>query len=578
MKKNTNNIIYIIIGIIIIILIYLAFFKKTVTGIVINKDFIKMYETYSEKLEVEVKPEGVDAVLVWTSSNPSVAMVDDTGLVKGISPGIAKIIVSTEDEEIVSSCIVSVLKKEVKEIILDNKEININVGEEANIKATINPSQFQNDPITWTSSDINIASVDENGKVTGISGGIAEIKAELLGGEATSLAYIGTKMTEIKFENNEVTIPKNKKQKLELIITPENAINEEITWESSDKDTVEIDNEGNITAIYEGVATITATTKYSNLKATCEVVVGKEQFEVVFKELEKKETKENGDKLGELPTMTKDTYKFLGWYTALNGGKKVTENTIVESDMTLYPHWEKLYIIALDASYNSYQTAVMSDTPTLKYRIIRYNNSDVVLIWVADAAKQLKLGLASGDAVGVGPAPNILASVPGNKTLVAVNGGLFSGVEPVSKVVIQDGRVVRNKGNAGACMGITNKGDLVDCTHRSANDILSMGVLNNFSISHSIQPTVGDGTKVSALRTQICQVDKNNFVMVSTSSMRTSEAAKIAYGFSGNKCSTVFNLDGGGSRKLYYRSPGGSLTNRYDTGRAITDMLIFAEQ
>ena len=363
---------------------------------------------------------------------------------------------------------------------------------------------------------------------------------------------------------------------MELILNPEDAINEPIIWESSNSTIFEVDNDGNIKGINEGTATITATTKYSGLKITNTIEVEKEKFEIVFKDINKTEIRESGQVMGTLPTITKETYKFLGWYTALTGGKKVTEQTVVEENMTLYPHWEKLYVITSDSRYNSYETVVFNNTPTLKYRILRYQSSYVVLVWVEDASKQLKQGLASANAYGTAPAEYILGGV--SKSLVAVNGGLFDYNTPHSGAVIHDGKVVKNKGNTVGCMGINKEGKLVDCTHRSANDLVNMGILNNFAISHSFDPTKGDGAKATALRTQVCQVDLNNFVMVSTSSMRTGDAARLAYSFSGNKCSVVHNLDGGGSRKLYYRKANGSLVKQFGGSRAITDMLYFVEQ
>lgn len=47
-----------------------------------------------------------------------------------------------------------------------------------------------------------------------------------------------------------------------------------------------------------------------------------------------------GQKIGELPTPTRDGYKFLGWFTAAEGGNAVTSETLVTADMTVYARWE----------------------------------------------------------------------------------------------------------------------------------------------------------------------------------------------------------------------------------------------
>ena len=50
---------------------------------------------------------------------------------------------------------------------------------------------------------------------------------------------------------------------------------------------------------------------------------------------------EDGSAVGELPTATREGYKFLGWFTAVSGGIQVTANTIVTADVTWYAVWER---------------------------------------------------------------------------------------------------------------------------------------------------------------------------------------------------------------------------------------------
>jgi uncharacterized repeat protein (TIGR02543 family) len=52
-------------------------------------------------------------------------------------------------------------------------------------------------------------------------------------------------------------------------------------------------------------------------------------------------SREKGKALGKLPKATRAKYKFKGWYTKKNGGKKVTSKTKVAKAITLYAHWQK---------------------------------------------------------------------------------------------------------------------------------------------------------------------------------------------------------------------------------------------
>lgn len=50
----------------------------------------------------------------------------------------------------------------------------------------------------------------------------------------------------------------------------------------------------------------------------------------------------NGQTFGDLPTPTREGYKFVGWYSQPEGGNKVSVNTVMIADKTIYAHWEKV--------------------------------------------------------------------------------------------------------------------------------------------------------------------------------------------------------------------------------------------
>ena len=99
-------------------------------------------------------------------------------------------------------------------------------------------------------------------------------------------------------------------------------------------------------------------------------------------------------------------------------------------------------------------------------------------------------------------------------------------------------------------------------------------VMSTFTHSNSLSPrNYSDVDKTN--RTVICQVNRNNYVLVSGSGV----PEKIAYDV--NRMAgraSCYNLDGGGSRKLYYKTQNSSIIKRFGGGRAIPDMLYFVEQ
>ena len=232
-----------------------------------------------------------------------------------------------------------------------------------------------------------------------------------------------------------------------------------------------------------------------------------------------------------------------------------------------------------DSKYSQYKTIATCDSSTMKYRIIQANNAELAIIWVKDPYMQMNGALAAPNSMARASAEQILSnevSANGlqNKCLVAINASFFSYStnSPVGGVVINKGNIVKSSGNASGCIGVDRSNKLVECSHKPANDIASTGIRNTFVIS---SPAGHDNGGVTANRTQICQIDSNNFVLYSGNGT-VGGCANVTQSITG--CSYSFNLDGGGSRKLYYKTQNGPITKVFGGGRTIPDMLYFAEQ
>ncbi len=158
-------------------------------------------------------------------------------------------------------------------ITLSAAGLTLNEGETAQLTATVKPTNTT-DIVIWTSSDASIASIDATGKVTGVSGG-----------EATITATAGSKSVSIKVKvvgpvkvkgvdvTETLTLRPGKTGALKVTITPEDATNKNVTFESSDSAVAAVDAEGNVTAVAEGTAVITVTTEDGSFKDECTVTV-----------------------------------------------------------------------------------------------------------------------------------------------------------------------------------------------------------------------------------------------------------------------------------------------------------------
>ena len=80
-------------------------------------------------------------------------------------------------------------------ITLNQKQLTMEVGDEQELLATIEPNDATNKEVTWTTSNKNIVTVDKNGKIKGIKEGTAKITAKTVNGKETTCQVTVTKST-----------------------------------------------------------------------------------------------------------------------------------------------------------------------------------------------------------------------------------------------------------------------------------------------------------------------------------------------------------------------------------------------
>jgi uncharacterized protein YjdB len=200
----------------------------------------------------------------WTSSDESVATVDATGMVVAVSAGKADITASVTDSEMSAVCKVTV-KVAAKDITVpDNLDVKLNDGNETSIEATVSPADATDVEVKYASTDEAVATVDKDGKVQILQPGECDI--------ATTLTQEGKKVVEKKthikafYEVEGITLDKTEgiltagnTVTLNATVLPEEIADETIvTWTSSDEKVATVDENGKVTAIAAGEATITA--------------------------------------------------------------------------------------------------------------------------------------------------------------------------------------------------------------------------------------------------------------------------------------------------------------------------------
>ena len=200
----------------------------------------------------------------WTSSDESVATVDATGMVVAVSAGEADITASVTDSEMSAVCKVTV-KVTAKDITVpENLDVKLNDENETAVEATVSPADATDVEVSYASTDEAVATVDKDGKVQVLQPGECDI--------VTTLTQEGEKVAEKKthikafYEVESVTLDKaegiltvGNTVTLNAAVLPEEVADETtVTWTSSDEKVATVDENGKVTAITAGEATITA--------------------------------------------------------------------------------------------------------------------------------------------------------------------------------------------------------------------------------------------------------------------------------------------------------------------------------
>lgn len=153
-----------------------------------------------------------------------------------------------------------------KTVHLDKTEAVLKPGESLTLTAAMNKDEKveADDSIVWKSSAPAIAEVDQQGKVTAKAPGKADIIAEAKYGKVKAVCKLTVepiKATGVTVNAKSFTLTKGQSRQLTATVSPENASYKTVTWTSSNKKVVRVDEKGKVTAVSAGNATVTAKTK-----------------------------------------------------------------------------------------------------------------------------------------------------------------------------------------------------------------------------------------------------------------------------------------------------------------------------
>ena len=151
-------------------------------------------------------------------------------------------------------------------------------GTTQQLSATVSPSNADDTSVNWSSSNTTIATVDTNGLVTAVAEGTATLTVTTTDGsfEATSTITVeraAINVTGVSVIPDITTLVAGNTQQLSATVSPSNADNQGVNWSSNNTSVATVNQNGFVTAVSQGSATITVTTIDGNFLATSVITV-----------------------------------------------------------------------------------------------------------------------------------------------------------------------------------------------------------------------------------------------------------------------------------------------------------------
>lgn len=248
--------------------------KVPVTGIRFDKENILLSEIgETALLRATVLPEDADNKNVrWESSNEKVATVEN-GIVTCKGYGTTEISATTEDGGFTAVCKVTAERKEIlpTSITLDKADVTMNVGETTKLKADVWPTDADNKSVIWNSDNEDIAKVSSDGVVTAVKAGKTKVYATTQANNLKAECEITVLQPVTGIEMDKASISFTyigETVQLTAKLLPEDASNQNVTWESSDTK-VAIVSKGKVVCTGFGTAVISAVSADGGFMATC---------------------------------------------------------------------------------------------------------------------------------------------------------------------------------------------------------------------------------------------------------------------------------------------------------------------
>ena len=167
------------------------------------------------------------------------------------------------------------VNKEVnaEKVALSQSELKLNKGEQGKLVMTVTPADFT-DEVTWKSSNTDVVTVDDSGQISAKAVGEATVKVQVGNVSASCSVTVVQPVTSISLNKTSLEMDALDTYQLTANISPSDAADKRVSWSSSDEKIASVDENGLVTALQKGNATIIVEAQDgSGVSRTCSVTV-----------------------------------------------------------------------------------------------------------------------------------------------------------------------------------------------------------------------------------------------------------------------------------------------------------------
>lgn len=250
-------------------------------SVTLSKEALSLIVGRSSQLRASVAPQSTaNKKVTWSSSDESIATVNQNGNVTARGPGVATITATSNDDPTVSGSALVTCVRLAKSAAFEQKNYSVIIGQTAPTSVIIGPEDVSSKAVTYKVGNSKIASIDENGVVTGLKGGKTTIYVTTADGsrkqgKATLLVIVPVEG--VTYKTPGLRVGSRSTGTFTATILPKDATDTTMTWVISDESIATVSGKNNrfkVKGRQWGRCTVTGTTQDGGHQITLNVNVG----------------------------------------------------------------------------------------------------------------------------------------------------------------------------------------------------------------------------------------------------------------------------------------------------------------